>query len=60
MGKEFETGDTVYHRTDELQEPRIVTGVIERPDNVYTYLVSDKEGETECYKIELSSVKTIY
>jgi len=56
----YKTGNTVYHITDEMQEPRLVTGVVQRPNNVITYLVGSKDGETECYEIELSNEKTIF
>ncbi|WP_438423246.1 hypothetical protein [Aquimarina macrocephali] len=56
----FEIGNIVYHIADELQEPRLVTGIVHRPHNVITYLVSQKDGETECYALELSSEKIVF
>lgn len=56
----LEIGNTVYHITDECQEPRLVTGIVHRPHNVITYLVSSKDGEAECYELELSNEKIVF
>ena len=50
----FHIGQTVFNCCDEIQEPRIITGVVNRPNNVFTYMVGYKDGENECYDIELS------
>lgn len=56
----MEIGTTVYHRADEMQEPRIVTGIVKRPNNVTTYMVGYKDGETECYDVEITTEKIIF
>ena len=56
----YRIGDIVYHKTDEIQEPRIITGLIKRPGDVITYLISHKDGENECYDVELTNEKKIF
>lgn len=56
----FEIGQTVYHVVDEMQEPHLITGIVQRSNNVFTYLISTKLGENEAYSIELSSEKIIF
>ncbi|MDY8137572.1 hypothetical protein [Aquimarina sp. 2201CG5-10] len=56
----FDIGSIVYHITDEVQEPRVVTGIVHRPNNILTYLVSNKDGESECYEVEISKEKTVH
>lgn len=53
-------GDTVYHVADEHQEPRVITGIVQRPNSVTNYLVSTFSSERECYEIELTTDKQIF
>lgn len=56
----FSIGQIIYHVTDEMQEPRLITGIIHRPNNVITYMIGFKDGENECYDVELSNEKIIF
>ncbi|MFC5046910.1 hypothetical protein ACFSTE_15835 [Aquimarina hainanensis] len=54
----YKHGDKVYHKADEAQDPRIVTGIVLRPNNEVTYLVTTKDHEVECYDMELTKEKS--
>lgn len=56
----FKLKQIVYHIADELQEPGIICGIVNRPGNVTTYLIGKKDGERECYEFELSDTKKIF
>ncbi|WP_417444634.1 hypothetical protein [Joostella sp.] len=56
----YNYGESVYHICDKEQSKLLVTGVIHRGGDNYTYLVSSEFGEKECVDIELSREKTIF
>lgn len=56
----FEIGDIVYHRSDEMNKPLLITGIVQRPRDVTTYMVTTEEHERECYEFELTENKTIH
>ena len=56
---EFSIGQSVYVKTDVQQRERIVTGIILRPFNSVTYLVTLDELEAGLYGFELTGEKDI-
>ena len=55
----FEIGQTVFHRMDVNQDPKLIVGIIQRPNNIFTYLATGNGMEQEYFEIELSNIKTI-
>lgn len=51
-------GETVYFVTDEMNEPFIVVGHVDRGD-CKRYLVSNKDGEKEVAPFEITSDKIV-
>jgi len=49
----FDIGDIVFLKTDSEQLPRIITGILMRPNNLLYYL-SNGTNETQHYEIEIS------
>ncbi len=56
----FKLKQIVFHVADDLQEPGIICGIVNRPNNTTTYLVGKKDGERECYEFELTNDKIIF
>jgi hypothetical protein len=54
----FSIGQFVYPRADPDQYPRIITGLIIRPNEIIKYLASNYDNEREYEAFELSDVKT--
>lgn len=57
---EFKISEIVYHLTDSNQEAGMISGVIQRPDDHFTYFVLFNGREHEFYGLELSREKTIF
>lgn len=58
MKPHWDLGMTIYHKTNP-EMAGILTGRIERPDDVVTYLVAwPEEGEVEHWECELTEDKT--
>ena len=53
MNTKYNIGDIVFLKTDNQQIPRIVTGILIRP-NGYLFYPSKCESETLHYEIEIS------
>jgi hypothetical protein len=49
----FDIGDIVFLKTDSEQRPRIITGILMRP-NGFLYYLSNGTNETSHYEIEIS------
>ena len=60
MNPKFNYGEKVYHICDEQQSILLVTGVVHRGGELYTYMVSSDYGEKECTDIELTREKIIF
>jgi len=58
--KIYNIGDTVYHIADSMQTKMLITGIVERPHNVVTYLASSSEAEREYFSLELTDEKAIF
>ena len=56
----FTLQQIVYAISDELQEPRIITGIVIRPGDQIHYMATTKGIETEFYDFELSAEKIIF
>ena len=56
---ELRIGDMVYLKTDPEQLQRIITGILERPNNSIIYFVSIEALETQHFGIELDTVRDI-
>jgi hypothetical protein len=49
----FDIGDIVFLKTDAEQLPRVITGILMRP-NGFLYYLSNSTNETSHYEIEIS------
>lgn len=49
----FDIGDIVFLKTDTEQAPRIITGILMRP-NGFLYYLSNSTSESTHYEIEIS------
>jgi len=49
----FDIGDIVFLKTDTEQLPRVITGILMRP-NGFLYYLSNSTNETSHYEIEIS------
>jgi len=49
----FDIGDIVFLKTDSEQLPRVITGILMRP-NGFLYYLSNSTNETSHYEIEIS------
>lgn len=55
---DYEIGQVVYVKTDDEQQPCIVTGITLRPGHI-TYQVSRSEWSQNFYEFELSDTKNV-
>jgi hypothetical protein len=56
---EFNIGQTVYLKTDDLQFQRLVVGISLRPNKSVTYCLAFGPNETWHYGIEINAEKDI-
>jgi len=55
----YQIGEVVYLKTDEDQQPRMITGIVLRPNNTVLYYLTNSTTETSHFDIEISREKSL-